>query len=148
MENFTPWSALAGGALLGLSAALLMLFTSKIAGISGIVGGLLTPRKNDISWRVAFLIGMILSFFMVAPFGLSLPDFFSFSSMDNSIQAMLLVSIAGLLVGFGTRLGNGCTSGHGIIGLGRFSKRSIAATFTFIVSAIVVVYLRKSFGML
>jgi len=148
MENFTPWSALAGGVLLGLSAALLLVFTSKIAGISGIIGGLLTPRKNDLSWRVAFLIGMILSFLMVAPFGLSLPDSLSFPPMNNSIQSILLIAIAGLFVGFGTRLGNGCTSGHGIIGIGRFSKRSIVATFTFIVSAMLVVYLRKFFGAL
>lgn len=140
MENFTPWSALAGGALLGLSASLLMLFTGKIAGISGIIGGLLNPQQHESSWRAAFLTGMIASFLLVAPFGFALPD--------NSGSSIIVVSIAGLLVGFGTRLGNGCTSGHGIIGMGRFSKRSIFATIAFMVSAITVVFIRRQFGVL
>ena len=140
MENFTPWSALAGGALLGLSAALLMLFTGKIAGISGIISGVLTPQKQESSWRAAFLTGMILSFLILDPFGFSFPDTTSYS--------IIVVSIAGLLVGFGTRLGNGCTSGHGIIGMGRFSKRSIVATLTFMASAILVVFIRNQLGML
>ncbi|MCW8996653.1 MAG: YeeE/YedE thiosulfate transporter family protein [Psychromonas sp.] len=140
MENFTPWSALAGGALLGLSASLLMLFTGKIAGISGIIGGLLNPQQHESSWRAAFLTGMIASVLFLAPFGFALPE--------NSGQSIIMVSIAGLLVGFGTRLGNGCTSGHGIIGMGRFSKRSIVATVSFMASAIVVVFIRKQFGVL
>ncbi|HEY5715702.1 MAG TPA: YeeE/YedE family protein, partial [Psychromonas sp.] len=105
MENFTPWSALAGGALLGLSAAVLMLCSGKIAGISGIIAGLLNPQQHDSSWRAAFLTGMVSSFLIVAPFGFELPD--------TSGQSIIIVSIAGVLVGFGTRLGNGCTSGHG-----------------------------------
>lgn len=140
MENFTPWSALAGGALLGLSASLLMLFTGKIAGISGIIGGLLNPQQHESSWRAAFLTGMVASFVLIAPFGFTLPD--------NSGSSIIVVSIAGLLVGFGTRLGNGCTSGHGIIGMGRFSKRSIFATIAFMASAIVVVFIRKQLGVL
>lgn len=138
MENFTPWSALAGGALLGLSAALLMLFSGKIAGISGIMSGLLNPQKHESSWRAAFLTGMIASFLIVAPFGFELPD--------TSGESIVVVSIAGLLVGFGTCLGNGCTSGHGIIGLGRFSKRSIFATLSFMGSAFMVVFIRNQFG--
>jgi len=138
MENFTPWTSLAGGALLGLSAALLMLFSGKIAGISGIVAGLLTPKKGDFSWRIAFLIGMVISILFVAPLGFSLPE------LDN--EKLLTVAIAGLLVGFGTRLGNGCMSGHGIIGMGRFSKRSIIAMMTFMLTAIVVVLIRGFFG--
>ena len=138
MENFTPWSALAGGALLGLSASILMLFTGKIAGISGIIGGLLNPQQHESSWRAAFLTGMILSFLFISPFGFSLPD--------NSGQSIIIVSIAGILVGFGTRLGNGCTSGHGIIGMGRFSKRSIVATIAFMASAVFVVFIRQQFG--
>lgn len=138
MENFTPWSALAGGALLGLSAALLMLFSGKIAGISGIIGGLLNPQKHESSWRAAFLTGMIASFLIVAPFGFELPD--------AGGESIVVVSIAGLLVGFGTRLGNGCTSGHGIIGMGRFSKRSIFATIAFMGSAFTVVFIRNQFG--
>ncbi|WP_022943059.1 YeeE/YedE family protein [Psychromonas hadalis] len=138
MENFTPWVSLAGGALLGLSVALLMLFSGKIAGISGVIGGLLSPKKHESSWRAAFLTGMILSFLIVAPIGFELPDV--------SGENILIVSLAGLLVGFGTRLGNGCTSGHGIIGMGRFSKRSIYATITFMASAVVMVFIRSLFG--
>lgn len=140
MENFTPWSALAGGALLGLSAALLMLFSGKIAGISGIIAGLLNPQKHEFSWRVAFLIGMISSFLIAAPLGFMLPDITG--------ESIILVSLAGLLVGFGTRLGNGCTSGHGIIGMGRFSKRSIFATLAFMGSAFFMVFVRSQLGAL
>jgi len=140
MENFPPWSALAGGALIGLSAALLMLFSGKIAGISGIIGGLLNPQKNESSWRGAFLAGMIASSLIVAPLGFSLPE--------TGGESLVVVSIAGLLVGFGTRLGNGCTSGHGIIGIGRFSKRSIFATIAFMGSAFTVVFIRNQFGAL
>ena len=140
MENFTPWSALAGGALLGLSASLLMLFTGKIAGISGIIGGLLTPRKGEYLWRLAFALGMFGSVFMLTPFSIELPEFAG--------QPLIYIVIAGLLVGFGTRLGNGCTSGHGIIGMGRFSKRSIVATCVFMAVAIFVVFIRQQFGVL
>lgn len=140
MENFTPWSALAGGALLGLSATVLMLFTGKIAGISGIIGGLLNPQKGEFNWRLAFVLGMFSSVFILAPFAIELPEF--------SGQPLLYIVIAGLLVGFGTRLGNGCTSGHGIIGIGRFSKRSIVATCLFMIVAAVVVLIRQQFGVL
>ena len=140
MENFTPWSALAGGALLGLSASLLMLISGKIAGISGVIAGLLNPQKHESSWRAAFLTGMILSLVLMLPFGFALPE--------SNGQSIIIISIAGLLVGFGTRLGNGCTSGHGIIGIGRFSKRSIIATITFMISAMIVVFLRRQLGML
>lgn len=140
MENFTPWTSLAGGALLGLSATLLLLFSGKIAGISGIIGGLLTPRKGEFSWRLAFVIGMLCSFLFVAPFG------FTFPAINN--ENLLLVSFAGLLVGFGTRVGNGCTSGHGIIGMGRFSKRSIIATVVFMLAAVVTVLIRRLIGAL
>jgi uncharacterized protein len=138
MENFTPWMSLAGGALLGLSGALLMLFSGKIAGISGIVAGVIKPQKNESHWRIMFLIGMLLSFLIVAPLGFELPDV--------SGESILMVSLAGLLVGFGTRLGNGCTSGHGIIGMGRFSKRSIYATLTFMFVGIVTVFVRSLLG--
>lgn len=140
MEFVIPWASLLGGMLLGLSAALLMLFSGKIAGISGVVGGLLNPQKHESSWRAAFITGMILSVLVVAPLG--------FSLADVSDKNILLVSFAGLLVGFGTRLGNGCTSGHGIIGMGRFSKRSIYATCAFMISAIVVVLIRRLLGVL
>lgn len=140
MEFTMPWASLFGGMLLGLSAAVLMLFSGKIAGISGTIGGLLNPKKNESSWRAAFLTGMIISVFIVTPFGFYLPDV-----SDNNL---LLVSVAGLLVGFGTRLGNGCTSGHGIVGMGRFSKRSIFATCAFMAAAIIVVLIRRLLGVL
>jgi uncharacterized membrane protein YedE/YeeE len=140
MENFTPWTSLFGGALLGLSATLLMLFSGKIAGISGVIGGLLSHRKHESSWRYLFLIGMILSFFIVTPLGFEIPD--------SGTQSLLLIAIAGLLVGFGTRIGNGCTSGHGIIGTGRFSNRAISATMIFMASAALVVLIRSQFGVL
>lgn len=138
MENFTPWTSLAGGALLGLSAALLMLFSGKIAGISGIIGGLITPKKGEFIWRLAFVIGMLLSLLVVTPLGFSLPEI--------SNENFLMVCLAGLLVGFGTRVGNGCTSGHGIIGMGRFSKRSIIATMVFMLAAITTVLIRSLLG--
>ena len=140
MENFTPWASLAGGALLGLSAAFLMLFSGKIAGISGTIGGLLNPKKHESSWRAAFITGMILSILIVEPLGFSFPDV--------SNENILVVSLAGLLVGFGTRLGNGCTSGHGIIGMGRFSKRSIYATMTFMAAAMLTVFIRRLLGLI
>ena len=140
MEFTIPWASLFGGMLLGLSAALLMLFSGKVAGISGVIGGLLNPQKRESSWRAAFLAGMILSLLIVAPLGFALPDI--------SDKNILLVSFAGLLVGFGTRIGNGCTSGHGIVGMGRFSKRSIYATLAFMVTAIAVVLIRRLLGAL
>lgn len=140
MELTIPWTSLFGGMLLGLSAALLMLFSGKIAGISGIIGGLLSPKKHESSWRAAFITGMVLSVIIITPFGFILPDV-----SNNNV---LLVSVAGLLVGFGTRLANGCTSGHGIIGMGRFSKRSIVATCAFMVAAIIVVLIRRLLGVL
>lgn len=140
MEFSIPWHSLFGGMLLGLSAVLLMLFSGKVAGISGIVGGLLKPQNNQSSWRIAFLAGMLLSVIAIAPLGFSLPDV-----SDNNI---FIVLVAGLLVGFGTRLGNGCTSGHGIVGMGRFSKRSIYATCAFMGSAVVMVLIRRSLGVL
>ncbi|WP_019027451.1 YeeE/YedE family protein [Colwellia piezophila] len=139
MMGFTiPWQSLFGGMLLGLSAALLMLFSGKVAGISGIIGGLLSRQKHETSWRVAFVIGMILSVYVVSPLGFELPEI-----INNNI---FLVALAGLLVGLGTRLGNGCTSGHGIVGMGRFSKRSIIATCIFMTTAIIVVLIRNLLG--
>lgn len=135
-----PWTALLGGMLLGLSAALLMLFSGKIAGISGIVAGVINPKHNQVSWKVAFVVGMILSAFVIQTFGFSLPEVID--------QNLFLVVIAGLCVGFGTRLGNGCTSGHGIVGVGRFSKRSIIATLIFLASGIIVVFIRQMLGVL
>lgn len=135
-----PWESFIGGTLLGLSASLLMLFSGKIAGISGIINGLLNTQDNERSWKALFVVGMVLSFLLVEPFAYLIPD----TSGKNVLQVL----IAGLLVGFGTRLGNGCTSGHGIVGMGRFSKRSIYATLTFMGVAVLIVFLRRQFGIL
>lgn len=133
MENFTPWSSLLGGALLGCSAVILLLFAGKVAGISGIFSGILQPRKNDLLWRLLFIGGMVLSFFIFSP---------ELTSPVSISGASSLYIIAGLLVGLGTRLGNGCTSGHGIIGIARISTRSILATCLFISTAMIVVLLK------
>lgn len=138
MDFTIPWYSLFGGMLLGLSASLLLLFSGKIAGISGIIGGLLTPNKGDIDWRILFLFGMVFSAYLVAPLGFSLPEL----PKTNMVQ----IVIAGVLVGFGTRLSNGCTSGHGIVGMGRFSIRSIVATLTFMAFAVMVVVIRRVLG--
>ena len=134
MANFTPVSAAIGGALIGLAAVLLMLFTGRIAGISGIAGGLFNPRTDDRLWRLAFIAGLIAAPFAAALIGHAVP-------MPKMPGSMITIAVAGLLVGFGTRLGNGCTSGHGICGIARLSPRSIAATVVFMVAAIVVVAL-------
>jgi len=134
VENFTPVSGLIGGLLIGLSAVLLMLLNGKVAGISGIVYGLLARKGSEVGWRVVFIAGLLLGAFiyMLATGG----------ALTVDIQASLLVMvIAGLLVGFGTRLGSGCTSGHGVVDIARFSKRSIVATLMFFAAAIVTVFL-------
>jgi uncharacterized membrane protein YedE/YeeE len=134
VENFTPVSGLIGGLLIGLATVLLILFNGRIAGISGIVSGLLATKDPEIGWRAVFVVGLLLGAFVyMLATGVALPF---------NIQASLPVMvIAGLLVGFGTRLGSGCTSGHGICGIARFSKRSIVATLVFFVTAIITVFL-------
>lgn len=130
-----PWESLAGGILLGISATLMLLLNGKVAGISGILTGLLTPKTKDFAWRLLFVLGMISGGVLAAiALGGSAPVNFETSS------AML--AVAGLLVGVGTRLGNGCTSGHGICGIGRLSKRSIIATCVFMAVAGVTVFVR------
>ena len=133
--HFTPWPALSGGILIGLACALFLLFNGRIAGISGILGGLLRPVAGDIDWRIAFIGGLLmapLAFQMVAPLPL----------VQIDADTLTLIS-AGLLVGLGTRYGSGCTSGHGVCGLSRLSPRSLAATLSFMLSgALVVFFLR------
>jgi uncharacterized protein len=132
MANFTPVSAAIGGVLIGLSAVLLMLSTGRIAGISGIFSGLLNMRGEDKGWRVAFIAGLILAPVIAGLIGHAMAP--------PKLPANWAVIIAaGLLVGFGTRLGAGCTSGHGICGIGRLSPRSIVATIVFMVVAIITV---------
>jgi uncharacterized membrane protein YedE/YeeE len=140
MANFTPISAAIGGALIGLSAVLLMAFTGRIAGIAGITGGLLSPRTDDRGWRLAFIAGLIAAPLAAALLGHAV-------AMPKMPGSFVTIAVAGLLVGFGTRLGNGCTSGHGICGIARLSPRSIAATAVFMAAAIIVVALtRHVFG--
>ena len=133
MTNFTPISALIGGVLIGVSAAAMLLFDGKIAGISGIFAGVLRPVKNDTLWRACFIGGLVVGGLILR--GL-LPEAFDF----GTIRSLRALTVAGLLVGFGTRLGNGCTSGHGVCGVARLSARSIVATATFLATGAAVVY--------
>ena len=134
MGNFTPTSAAIGGALIGLSAVLLMALTGRIAGISGIFAGLINPQTTDRAWRAAFIGGLIAAPLAAALLGHTEPT----PRMPGSY---ITVVIGGLLVEFGTRLGSGCTSGHGICGIARVSPRSIVATGMFMMAAIIVVAL-------
>lgn len=140
MHNLTPLSGLVGGALIGLASALMMLLAGRIAGISGILGGLIAPRANDRGWRLAFIAGLIAAPLVAALSGAALPA----PTMPASLT---LVAIGGLLVGFGTRMGGGCTSGHGVCGIARLSARSIVATVIFMAVAVVTVAIvRHGFG--
>ncbi len=139
--NFTPWSALGGGVLIGVAAAILFLGIGRIAGISGIVGGLLQHNGRADAWRWLFLVGLLIApwlYMLVQPF----PDI-------KMVASPLLLIIAGLLVGFGTRYASGCTSGHGVCGLSRLSTRSLAATLSFIgMGAVTVLVMRHLLGVI
>ncbi|KQQ97335.1 YeeE/YedE family protein [Massilia sp. Leaf139] len=132
---FTPWTALAGGMLIGLAAALLILVNGRVAGISGILGGLLPPRRGETAWRVLFLLGLVLA---PVVWGLLRP----LPELHIAAGDGMLVA-AGLLVGAGTRYGSGCTSGHGVCGMARLSPRSLAATCVFVGAGFVTVYLLR-----
>lgn len=132
-ENFTPWSALVGGIIIGLSAAAFILLNGRIAGISGILGGLLVPQKRDVLWRVAFLAGML-----AAPLLWALTT--DLPPIEIKASYPVLV-VSGLLVGIGTRYGSGCTSGHGVCGLSRLSARSLIATLAFMAAGFMTVYI-------
>ncbi|MBU2755591.1 YeeE/YedE family protein [Acidithiobacillus sp. CV18-2] len=134
LVSFQPWVSLFGGALIGLAAVLLLAINGKIAGISGIVGGLLKPSSGDVGWRLAFIAGLLASPLLLAATGFSLGK----GEIDLDLGAVLL---GGLLVGFGARLGSGCTSGHGVIGLARLSRRSVAATISFMAAGFLMVSL-------
>jgi uncharacterized membrane protein YedE/YeeE len=133
--HFTPYQALAGGTIIGVAVSVLILFQGKIAGISGILYHLLQPNAVNLRWRAAFLLGLSLS-----PFIWSL--FSELPIIEVNTSTMLLI-LSGVLVGFGTVLGSGCTSGHGICGIARFSKRSILATCLFMASGFVTVYILR-----
>ncbi|KAA8679561.1 YeeE/YedE family protein [Vibrio gigantis] len=151
MLSLIPWDAFFGGMLLGVSAIVLMLGIGRVAGISGIVSRLLPvgtsnkesegvdTDKTDKHWRIAFVVGMVVSGWLLIPTGYQLPQL---EEMN-----LLVVVIAGLLVGFGTKTANGCTSGHGIVGMARLSKRSIVATCVFMGVAIVTVFIKNLIGL-
>lgn len=133
--NFTPWASLAGGVLLGVAAALLVLLHGRVLGISGILGGLLAPRSGDTGWRLALLAGLLCSpllYALLAPEG--------FIRQPRIEAGFGIVVLAGLLVGLGTRYGAGCTSGHGVCGLSRLSPRSLVATLAFMGTGFATVF--------
>ncbi|HEV3476153.1 MAG TPA: YeeE/YedE family protein [Rubrobacteraceae bacterium] len=136
IENFTPLSGLVGGVLIGLAAAMLLLLNGRLSGISGIVGGMMAPKTSDVGWRAAFIVGLLLGpFIYILVTGGAL-----LLEMQASVPVLV---VAGLLVGFGTRLGSGCTSGHGVCGIARLSKRSIVATAVFFVVAMLTVFITR-----
>ena len=133
--SFTAASAAAGGALIGLAVALLLLVNGRVAGVSGIVGGVLRPRRGDVGWRLAFVAGLV-----AAPIAYTLVRTMPPIGFDVSMPS---IGLAGLLVGIGTRYGAGCTSGHGICGISRLSPRSIAATLCFMAAGIATVFVTR-----
>ena len=136
MENFTPVPSLIGGLMIGIAATLLLWTTGRIAGISGILGGLLSRDVSNFNWRLAFIVGLLVGPFVVSEFGAGISPI----NIDADIPMLI---IAGLLVGVGTRMGSGCTSGHGVCGIGRFSIRSIVATCVFMLAGAVCVYVTR-----
>lgn len=129
---FTPWASLAGGVVIGIAAAMFILFNGRIAGISGVLGGLLRPLRGDISWRAAFIAGLL-----GAPLLHALVTELPRPRIDAGYAALV---VAGLLVGVGTRYGSGCTSGHGVCGISRLSPRSLVATATFMLAGFATVF--------
>lgn len=136
--HFTPFASLTGGIILGLASAIFILVNGRILGISGILGGLLTPKAGDTTWRVAFLLGML-----VAPtvFHAVVPAQYITAPRIDATEWMVIA--AGLLVGIGTRYASGCTSGHGVCGLSRLSPRSLVATLSFMGAGFVMVYVLR-----
>lgn len=136
MTDFTPLNALAGGALIGVASAAMLLLAGRTAGVSGITGGLIRGARGDAAWRVAFIIGLLLGLSLFVALGGDLDGI----RIDADYPAIVA---GGLLVGFGTRLGSGCTSGHGVCGISRLSPRSLVATALFMTSAIATVYVAR-----
>ena len=134
MESFTPISGLVGGILIGCAAALLLWLNGQIAGVSGVIGGLVRPRGEDAAWRALFATGLVVGVLIYRLAGGPV------QAIDITGSVPVLVA-GGLLVGFGTQMGNGCTSGHGVCGIARFSIRSITATVTFIAAAVATVFI-------
>ncbi|HEU4580428.1 MAG TPA: YeeE/YedE thiosulfate transporter family protein [Polyangiaceae bacterium] len=138
MTLFTPYASLAGGALIGLAASLLLIGQGRIAGISGIASNALLGKPGDRGWRAAFLLGLVLAG--------SASLIFAPAAVGHSPRRLALIAVAGLLVGIGTRLGSGCTSGHGVCGVSRLSPRSLVATLTFLLTGALTVTLVRSLG--
>jgi uncharacterized protein len=136
MEHFTPLPALAGGLLIGAAAVALLALDGRIAGIAGILNGALAARAGDVAWRLAFLAGLVGGGGLYWHFT---PHAFA----PRTGYPLVLLLAGGFLVGFGTRLGSGCTSGHGVCGIGRRSVRSIAATLTFLLTGVATTYLLR-----
>lgn len=135
MENFTPVSALVGGGLIGLATSMLLLVNGRVAGVSGIVKNVLKPVRGDVAWRLAFIAGLVAG-----------PLFYTLlgNTVVVEIRAPLaLLVVAGAVVGFGTSMGSGCTSGHGVCGIARLSTRSILATISFMTSGVLTVYVAR-----
>jgi uncharacterized membrane protein YedE/YeeE len=130
MTNFTPLPSLLGGVLIGLSASAMLILTGKIAGISGMLGGIVMPRRGETAWRVCFVAGLLVGGAVLTALT---------SSIRTYPQPIALTAIAGLLVGAGTRVSGGCTSGHGLCGISRLSTRSIVATLTFMATGAISV---------
>lgn len=134
-NSFTPWVSLAGGVIIGIAAAMFILLSGRVAGISGVVGGLLRPMRGDISWRAAFIAGLVGAPLLYALFT-QVPR----PRIDAGYPALV---VAGLLVGIGTRYGSGCTSGHGVCGMSRLSPRSLVATAAFMLAGFVTVFVAR-----
>lgn len=134
-------NALIGGSIIGVSVSLMLLLNGRVTGISGIINGIMTPAKGDTAWRVLFVLGLLAGGLVVSAFN---PTTFSGQLATDSWT----VIVAGLLVGFGTILGSGCTSGHGVCGISRMSPRSLVATMIFIAAGVAAVYVFRSMGVL
>ncbi len=136
MENFTPIASTIGGLLIGLGAAVMLMFNGRIAGISGIFEGVVVPDEGTFDWKASFVGGLLAGGVLMV---MLVPEWFAVA-IDRPLAIFV---IAGLLVGFGTRLGNGCTSGHGVCGLSRFSRRSVVATLSFMAAGAVTVFVTR-----
>ncbi|MSP86156.1 MAG: YeeE/YedE family protein [Methylotenera sp.] len=134
-NNFTPWTALAGGVLIGISAALFILLNGRIAGITGIIGGLFRPAMHDAGWRIVFTMGLIIAPIIWLLFA-ELPNI----EIDAGYNLLI---VAGVIIGFGTRYGSGCTSGHGVCGISRLSPRSIIATLAFMGTGFLTAFIMR-----
>lgn len=136
MQTFTPIASTIGGLLIGTAATILLMFNGRIAGISGIIGGLVPPRPGELGWRASFIFGLIVG-------GIALLLLHPSALQVTHRPSFALAALAGILVGVGTQVGNGCTSGHGVCGISRLSPRSMVSTVTFIASGAVAVVVMK-----